>query len=124
MSSEFVIEVEGLKKHFPIRNGLFGQETGQLRAVDGVSFRIRRGSIFGLVGESGSGKTTVGRTILGLYDKTAGSIKYLGKELQALTAQEMRTLTAKNSVGVSGPVQLAQSTYPRRRCHWRGDAGT
>lgn len=116
MSSEFVIEVEGLKKHFPIRNGLFGQETGQLRAVDGVSFRIRRGSIFGLVGESGSGKTTVGRTILGLYDKTAGSIKYLGKELQALTAQEMRTLRPKIQLVFQDPYS---SLNPRIRV---GDA--
>ena len=56
MSSEYIIEVDGLKKHFPIRDGLFGQETGQLRAVDGVSFCIRPGTIFGLVGESVSGK--------------------------------------------------------------------
>ncbi len=60
MSHEYVIEVDGLKKHFPLRDGLFGQQTGVLRAVDGVSFKIRRGTIFGLVGESGSGKTTVG----------------------------------------------------------------
>jgi ABC-type glutathione transport system ATPase component len=82
-SHEYVIEVEGLKKHFPLREGLFGQQTGQLRAVDGVSFRIRQGTIFGLVGESGSGKTTVGRTLLGLYEKSAGSVKYRG-ELSAL----------------------------------------
>ena len=68
MSHEYVIEVDGLKKHFPLRDGLFGQQTGVLRAVDGVSFKIRRGTIFGLVGESGSGKTTVGRTLLGLYE--------------------------------------------------------
>lgn len=56
MSHEYIIEVDGLKKHFPLRDGLFGQQTGELRAVDGVSFKIRRGTIFGTVGESGSGK--------------------------------------------------------------------
>lgn len=60
MSERYVIEVDGLKKYFPLRDGLFGQQTGELRAVDGVSFNIRPGTIFGLVGESGSGKTTVG----------------------------------------------------------------
>ena len=61
MSDRYVIEVDGLKKYFPLRDGLFGQQTGELRAVDGVSFNIRPGTIFGLVGESGSGKTTVAK---------------------------------------------------------------
>ncbi|HHB8461419.1 TPA: ABC transporter ATP-binding protein [Klebsiella pneumoniae] len=81
MSERYVIEVDGLKKYFPLRDGLFGQQTGELRAVDGVSFNIRPGTIFGLVGESGSGKTTVGRTLLGLYEKSAGSVKFHGQEL-------------------------------------------
>lgn len=95
MNHEYVIEVDGLKKHFPLRDGLFGQQTGVLRAVDGVSFKIRRGTIFGLVGESGSGKTTVGRTLLGLYEKTAGSVKFRGQELAELSPQAMRALRPK-----------------------------
>ena len=63
MSERYVIEVDGLKKYFPLRDGLFGQQTGELRAVDGISFNIRPGTIFGLVGESGSGKTTVGHAL-------------------------------------------------------------
>ncbi|PLL21431.1 peptide ABC transporter substrate-binding protein, partial [Klebsiella pneumoniae] len=86
MSERYVIEVDGLKKYFPLRDGLFGQQTGELRAVDGISFNIRPGTIFGLVGESGSGKTTVGRTLLGLYEKSAGSVKFHGQELADLTA--------------------------------------
>lgn len=95
MNQPYLIEVNGLKKYFPLRDGLFGQQTGELRAVDGVSFNIRPGTIFGLVGESGSGKTTVGRTLLGLYDKTAGSIKYRGQELSELPAAAMQTLRPK-----------------------------
>ena len=61
MSERYVIEVDGLKKYFPLRDGLFGQQTGELRAVDGVSFNIRPGTIFGLVGESGSCSPKAGR---------------------------------------------------------------
>lgn len=116
MSQQYVIEVEGLKKHFPLRDGLFGQETRQLRAVDGVSFNIRPGTIFGLVGESGSGKTTVGRTLLGLYDKTAGSVKYRGQELQDLTPKQMRALRPKIQLVFQDPYS---SLNPRIRI---GDA--
>lgn len=116
MNSEYVIEVEGLKKHFPLRDGLFGQQTGELRAVDGVSFKIRPGTIFGLVGESGSGKTTVGRTLLGLYEKTAGSVRYRGRELSALSSREMRALRPKIQLVFQDPYS---SLNPRIRI---GDA--
>ncbi|AGN86338.1 oligopeptide/dipeptide ABC transporter ATP-binding protein [Enterobacter sp. R4-368] len=116
MSEQYVIEVEGLKKHFPLRDGLFGQQTGELRAVDGVSFKIRQGTIFGLVGESGSGKTTVGRTLLGLYDKTAGSVKYRGQELQDLSAKQMRALRPEIQLVFQDPYS---SLNPRIRV---GDA--
>lgn len=116
MSQQYVIEVDELKKHFSLRDGIFGQETGQLRAVDGVSFNIRPGTIFGLVGESGSGKTTVGRTLLGLYDKTAGSVKYRGQELQDLTPKQMRALRPKIQLVFQDPYS---SLNPRIRI---GDA--
>jgi peptide/nickel transport system ATP-binding protein len=76
MSETPLLEVEGLKTHFPIRDGVFGQVTGHVRAVDGVDLRIRRGTSFGLVGESGSGKSTLGRTVLGLYQPTAGTVRF------------------------------------------------
>ena len=112
MSHEYVIEVDGLKKHFPLRDGLFDQQTGVLRAVDGVSFKIRRGTIFGLVGESGSGKTTVGRTLLGLYEKTAGSVKFRGQELAELSPQAMRALRPKIQLVFQDPYS---SLNPRIR---------
>lgn len=116
MNNEYLVEVDGLKKHFPIQNGLFGQETGQLRAVDGVSFNIRKGSIFGLVGESGSGKTTVGRTLLGLYEKTAGSVKFRGEELSGLKTKQLKALRPKIQLVFQDPYS---SLNPRMRV---GDA--
>ncbi|BAS41198.1 ATP-binding cassette domain-containing protein [Klebsiella sp. JL973] len=116
MSHEYIIEVDGLKKHFPLRDGLFGQQTGELRAVDGVSFKIRQGTIFGLVGESGSGKTTVGRTLLGLYEKTAGSVKFRGQELAELSPRAMRALRPKIQLVFQDPYS---SLNPRIRI---GDA--
>lgn len=116
MNAEYLIEVDGLKKYFPIRDGVFGQETGQLRAVDGVSFNIRKGTIFGLVGESGSGKTTVGRTLLGLYDKTAGSVKFRDEELHALKPKQLKALRPKIQLVFQDPYS---SLNPRIRV---GDA--
>ena len=103
MSERYVIEVDGLKKYFPLRDGLFGQQTGELRAVDGISFNIRPGTIFGLVGESGSGKTTVGRTLLGLYEKSAGSVKFHGQELADLTAPALRAIRPRMQLVFQDP---------------------
>ena len=77
MNQEYLIEVEDLKQYFPVRTGFF--KTTHLKAVDGVSFQIRSGETLGLVGESGCGKTTVGRSILRLYEPTAGTVKFNGE---------------------------------------------
>ncbi|MBI5959844.1 MAG: ATP-binding cassette domain-containing protein [Chloroflexi bacterium] len=74
--NNIILEVKNLKLHFPIYKGIIQRRVGQVRAVDGVSFSLRDGEVLGLVGESGCGKTTVGRTILRLYDPTAGEIWY------------------------------------------------
>ena len=75
-----LIEVQDLKEYFPINMGLFRSKP--LKAVDGVSFSIRRGETLGLVGESGCGKTTVGRTLLYLYKPTGGEIRYNGRRIE------------------------------------------
>ena len=88
MSSEYLIEVEDLKQYFPIKTGFF--KSTPLKAVDGVTFNIKPGETLGLVGESGCGKTTVGRSILRLYEPTSGTIKYNGEEITAKNMHEYR----------------------------------
>ena len=88
MSNEYLIEVEDLKQYFPIKTGFF--KTTPLKAVDGVSFNIKAGETLGLVGESGCGKTTVGRSILRLYEPTSGTIKYNGEVITHKNMPEHR----------------------------------
>src|SRR6202023_778649 len=84
-----LVAVHGLKKHFPIHKGLFSRVSGQVYAVDGVSFEIRRGETLGLVGESGCGKSTVGRTLLRLLEPTSGRIVVDGTDITDLDAAQM-----------------------------------
>lgn len=95
---EELLEVKNLKMYFPIRSGVFSRVTGAVRAVDGVSFNIRKGEVFGLVGESGCGKSTTGRAVLSLLKATAGSVSFEGKTVfdvekrQTLGPDAMRSL--------------------------------
>ena len=96
-AENYLLEVNDLKMHFPIRHGLLQRVVGHVKAVDGVSFFIRERETLGLVGESGCGKTTAGRTILRLYDPTAGQIWYRTRDGQRvdvarLSQQEMKPL--------------------------------
>ena len=98
-----MLTVNGLKKHFPIRGGIFSKIVGYVQAVDGVSFHINKGEIMGLVGESGCGKTTVGRLILGLYGPTAGEIHFEGANISKLSKQEMRNVRRNMQVIFQDP---------------------
>ena len=97
--TENLIEVRDLKQHFPISTGWF--QTKPLKAVDGVSFHIRRGEILGLVGESGCGKTTVGRTLLHLYPPTSGEIIFEGKPIR--TKEDIRAYRQKAAMVFQDP---------------------
>jgi oligopeptide/dipeptide ABC transporter ATP-binding protein len=84
-----LLEVSGLKKHFPIYRGVFSKVSGHVYAVDGVSFSIARGETLGLVGESGCGKSTVGRTLLRLLEPTAGTVKVGGEDITHLEDEKL-----------------------------------
>jgi oligopeptide transport system ATP-binding protein len=90
--NETILRVNNLKKHFPIMRGVLRRQVGAVKAVDGISFDVRKGETLGLVGESGCGKTTAGRVILQLYPVTAGEIYFEGQEVSSLSSEELRKL--------------------------------
>ncbi|MBQ9710597.1 MAG: dipeptide ABC transporter ATP-binding protein [Clostridia bacterium] len=83
--SEYLLEVNNLKKYFVVDKNLLGRPTAYLKAVDNVSFKLKKGKTLGIVGESGCGKTTMGRTILRLYDVTGGDVYFKGKEVSRIS---------------------------------------
>lgn len=88
--SNVLLKVEDLKKYFPIRTGLFSRKTGDVKAVDGISFEVFEGETLGIVGESGCGKSTTGRVIMRLHEATDGRVTFDGVELNSLSNDEMR----------------------------------
>ena len=85
-----LVRVRDLKMHFPIHSGILRRHTGDVKAVDGISFDILKGETLGLVGESGCGKSTVGRAILRLYEPTAGSVEIDGEDVAKLSPEALR----------------------------------
>ncbi len=98
-----LLEVTGLKKHFPLSKGLLSRNAGYVYAVDGVSFHINQGETLGLVGESGCGKSTVGRTVLRLLDPTDGSIKLNGRDITHLSKTDMRPVRREMQIIFQDP---------------------
>src|SRR5919199_1713496 len=82
-----LLEVEGLKKYFPVRHGLLGRKTAWVKAVDGVDFAVLPGETLGLIGESGCGKTTTAKLVLRQEEPSAGTIKFDGQDISRLKAQ-------------------------------------
>ena len=112
-NEENILEVNGLKKYFPIKGGFFNSVVGQVKALDGISFHIKRGSTMGLVGESGCGKTTAGRTILRLNGgKTAGQVLFNGKEVYDIPKNELNELRVKMQIIFQDPFSSLSPRLP------------
>lgn len=111
--SENILEVKDLKKHFPIKGGIFNTTVGWVKAVDGVTFNLKRGTTMGLVGESGCGKTTTGRTILRLNgEKTAGSVLFNGQEVYDVSSKDLRSLRTKMQIIFQDPFSSLSPRLP------------
>lgn len=125
-----LLEVERLRKYYPIRGGVFGRRVGEVKAVDDVSFSVRKGETLGIVGESGCGKSTTGRAVLRLEEPTSGDIRFEGTSLLSLSEEAMRRMRRELQMVFQDPFA---SLNPRKtagaiieeplRVHGIGDAG-
>ncbi len=108
-----ILVVRDLRKYFPIKGGLLNRVVGQVKAVDGVTFNLKRGTTMGLVGESGCGKTTCGRTILRLYpEKTGGDILFNGKEVYDMSKDELRKARTEMQIIFQDPFSSLSPRLP------------
>ena len=111
-SDDNLLEVKNLKKYFPVGTGFFGGAANSVKAVDGVSFTIRKGETFGLVGESGCGKSTTGRCILRLIEPTSGEVWFEGRDLLLANSSDLRRLRGQIQIIFQDPYS---SLNPRMR---------
>jgi peptide/nickel transport system ATP-binding protein len=111
-TSDTMVEVTNLKQYFPIKAGLMQRVVGYVKAVDGISFCIKRGKTMGLVGESGCGKTTVGKTILRLNQKTSGEIMFYGIDISMLNRRELRKIRPKLQIIFQDPYSSLSPRLP------------
>ena len=112
IKSEYLIEVNDLVKWFPIKSSFFKRTTGNVRAVDGISVRIKRGETMGLVGESGCGKSTAGRTMLRLLEHTSGDVIFDGKNIFDLSKEELRQMRPRMQIVFQDPYSSLSPRIP------------
>ena len=107
-----LLVVKNLKKYFPIKSSFFKMTIGSVKAVDGISFAIKRGTTMGLVGESGCGKSTTGRTILRLQDKTEGEVYFNGQDIFKLSKEELRKIRPQLQIIFQDPYSSLSPRLP------------
>lgn len=100
---EILLEVQNLKKYFPIKRGIFSKTIGYVKAVDDVSFTINKGETLGLVGESGCGKTTIGRSLLRLIEPTGGRVTFEGEDITAMNSKQLKTVRKQMQIIFQDP---------------------
>ena len=110
--NEYILEVKNLKKYYPIKKGIFSRTSGYVKAIDGVSFKIKRGTTMGLVGESGCGKTTIGKTVLRLTDKTDGEVIFDGIPIFELDRKSLRELRPRIQIIFQDPYSSLSPRLP------------
>jgi peptide/nickel transport system ATP-binding protein len=110
--SDKMLEVRNLKQYFPIKSGLMQKVVGHVKAVDDITFSIKRGRTMGLVGESGCGKTTVGKTILRLNEKTGGDVLFFGIDINMLNRKELRLIRPKLQIIFQDPYSSLSPRLP------------
>lgn len=111
MNDPIVLEVRDLKKYFPVTEGILRRRVGEIKAVDGLSFEVRKKQVVGIVGESGCGKSTAARTAIGLLEPTTGEILFDGKPILEMTTKELFTLRRKIQIVFQDPYS---SLNPRK----------
>ena len=112
LENDNLIEVRNLVKWFPIKSSFFKRTVGNVKAVDGVTFSIKRGQTMGLVGESGCGKTTIGRTMLRLMEKTSGEVLFDGQDIFSLSHQELRRMRPRMQIVFQDPYSSLSPRVP------------
>ncbi len=112
VNTQNLLEVRNLKKYFPIKSTFLRRVIGNVKAVDGISFTIKRGTTMGLVGESGCGKSTAGRTLLRLYPKTSGEVLFDGKDIFKLSKSELRRFRPKIQIIFQDPYSSLSPRLP------------
>ncbi len=110
--NQILLDVRNLVKYFPVRSGLLQRVTGQVQAVDDVSFAVRQGETLGLVGESGCGKTTVGRTLLRLIPATSGKVLFEGREIFSLKGDDLKQLRRDMQIIFQDPYSSLDPRMP------------
>ncbi len=110
--NDYLLEVNHLKKYFPIKSSFFKMTVGNVKAVDDISFKIKRGTTMGLVGESGCGKTTVGKTILRLHSITDGEVKFNGVDIFKLDKKSLRKMRPKIQIIFQDPYSSLSPRLP------------